>query len=190
LTKLTKALYNDFITFFGEIIMEKKEILPELSKNEIENAKDDAWNYIYVFLDKYFEIIKNSKDKEIMNKFNEYQHTLMAYMYLDSEVCNGGFLQLIQNGYGGYIFNNPFSKYIKSWGAEKAAEIVDKAKIIYNKYKNELEKERSMEEFSELYKKITEFESLEDEYYEINDHETEKIKEYVENHLNNFAKII
>jgi hypothetical protein len=170
--------------------MENKETLPEINKKDIENAKDDAWDFIYIFLDKYFEIINNSKDKEIMNEFNEYQHTLMAYMYLDSEVCNGGFIQLIQNGYGGYIFNNPFSEYIKSWGAKKVAGIVDRAKVIYDKYKKELEEEKSMEEFSEVYKKITEFEPLESEYYKINDSETEKIKEYVENHLNNFAKII
>jgi hypothetical protein len=170
--------------------MENNGILPEISKKDIENAKDDAWDFIYIFINKYFEIIENSKDKEIMREFNEYQHTLMAYMYLDSEVCNGGFIQLIQNGYGGYIFNNPFSEFIKSWGADKTAQIVEKAKEIYNKYKEELEEEKTMEEFSELYKKITEFRPLEDKYYEINDSETERIKEYVENHLNNFAKII
>jgi hypothetical protein len=170
--------------------MENKKTLPEINKKDIENAKDDAWDFIYIFLNKYFEIINNSKDKEIMNEFNKYQHTLMAYMYLDSEVCNGGFIQLIQNGYGGYIFNNPFSECIKSWGAEKVAGIVDRAKAIYDKYKKELEEEKSTEEFSEVYKKITEFEPLESEYYKINDSETEKIKEYVENHLNNFAKMI
>jgi hypothetical protein len=166
----------------------KKTFLPEISKKDIEKAKGDAWDFIYVFINKYFKMIK--KDKNIMGEFNEYQHTLMAYMYLDSQVCNGGFIQLIQNGYGGYIFDNPFSEFIKSWGAEKTAQIVDEAKKIYNKHKTELEKEMSMEEFSEMYKKITEFEPLEDEYYKINDGETEKVKEYVRNNISNFARII
>jgi thiaminase len=160
--------------------MNNNEILPEIKKEAIENVKNDAWDFIYLFADKYYEMIEKNGEK-IMEKFNEDQHTLLAYLYLDSEVCNGGFIQLIQNGYGGYIFNNPFSEYIKSWGAEKAAEIVEKAKIIYNKYKKELEEEKSIDEFSELYKEITDFEPLENEYYKINDSETERIKAYNRN---------
>ncbi|MDR2424392.1 MAG: DMP19 family protein [Prevotellaceae bacterium] len=165
----------------------EKAFLPEISRQDIENAKDDAWKLIYVFLDKYFEMIENGN---ITGDFNEYQHTLLAYMYLDSQVCNGGFIQLINNGYGGYIFDTPFSGYLKSWGAEKTAQIVDKAKEIYIKYQEELEAEKEAEEFCGLYKKITDFEPLEEEYYKINDGETEKIKEYVENNIHNFAKIL
>jgi hypothetical protein len=166
----------------------EKAFLPEISKKDIENAKNDAWSFVYVFLDKYFEMIE--KNTNVISEFNEYQHTLMAYMYLDSQVYNGGFIQLIQNGYGEYIFNSPFSENIKSWGAEKMAQIIDKAKEIYIKYQEELEEEKDVEGFCELYKKITDFEPLEDEYYKINDEETKKIEEYVEKNLNNFAKII
>ena len=169
--------------------MENKGLLPEIKKEEVERVKNDAWELIYLFGKKYYEIIEKN-DEKITEQFSEYQHTLMAYKYFDSEVCNGGFIQLIQNGYGDYIFNSSFSENLKSWGAEKASEIVEKAKIIYKKYRKELEEEKSNEKFSELYKKITEFEPLEDEYYKINDDETEKVKSYIETHLNNFAKII
>jgi hypothetical protein len=167
--------------------MNSNEILPEIKKEAIENAKNDTLDFIYLFADKHHEMI-GINGEDIMEKFNEDQHTLLAYFYLDSEVCNGGFIQLIQNGYGGYIFNTPFSEYIKSWGAEKTAEIVEKAKIIYNKYSNELEEEKSIDEFSKLYKEITDFEPLDNEYYKIND-ESKKIKAYIETHLDNFAKI-
>jgi hypothetical protein len=168
--------------------MENKGILPEIEKEAVERAKNDAWELIYLFGRKYYEMIEKNGEK-ITEQFSEHQHTLMAYKYLDSEVCNGGFIQLIHNGYGNYIFNSSFSEHLKSWGAEKSSEIVEKARMIYNKYKKELEEEKSAEEFSELYKKITEFEPLEDEYYKINDDETEKVKKYIETHLDDFAVI-
>ena len=38
------------------------------------------------------------------------QHSLLAYQIFRDEIMVGGFCQLIQNGYGGYIFDNPFAK--------------------------------------------------------------------------------
>jgi hypothetical protein len=168
--------------------METMKALPKIEAKELEKTKEDAWDFLYVFLLKYFEMI--DKNNGIMREFNDSQHTLLAYYYLDSQVCNGGFIQLVQNGYSGYIFDNPFSAAIKSWGAEETAKIVEDAKIIYNKHKEKLEKETSMEEFSELYKDIKDFEPLEDRYYKINDQEVERIKRYVEENINEFGIII
>ena len=135
---------------------------------------------------KYFH--KLAKFIETVIK-TEKQHTLLAYNYLYGEVCNGGFIQLIQNGYGGYVFDNPFSDYLREWGVEKIAEIVDKAKVIYEQHKEKLEAQTSLEEFSEMYDEITDFEPLEDQFYEVMDKETKLIKNYVENHLAEFAVI-
>ena len=164
------------------------EALPEIKKEEIENTKKDDWDFLYIFLHKYFVMI--GKNKEIMQMFNTSQHTLLAFYYLDSQVCNGGFIQLIQNGYGRYIFENPFSDALKIWGAKDIAKIVEDAKIIYIKHREKLEKETSMEEFSELYKEIKDFEPLEDIYYKINEQGTKIIKKYVEENINEFGKII
>ena len=135
---------------------------------------------------KYFH--KLAKFIETVIK-TEKQHTLLAYNYLYGEVCNGGFIQLIQNGYGGYVFDNPFSDYLREWGVEKIAEIVDKAKVIYEQHKEKLEAQTSLEEFSEMYDEITDFEPLEDQFYEVMDKETKLIKNYVENYLAEFAVI-
>jgi F0F1-type ATP synthase gamma subunit len=67
---------------------------------------------------------------------------------------------------------------------------VERANIIYNKYKNELEAETSMDEFSELYEKIKDFEPLENEFYEIMDNETRIIKEHVEENINDFEIVV
>ena len=177
--------------------------LPKISKADLENAKkeNDAWNFLFVFTDKYFAMIEGNQ--EIMRDFTSSQHTLLAYNYLYGEVCNGGFTQLILNGYGGYVFDNPFSDNLREWGVEKIAEIVDAAKVVYQTYKERIEvvatrlqaattieeAEKLNEESSKLYQEIKDFEPLEDSFYEIKEKETEIIKHYVENHLEEFAVI-
>ncbi|GMO49751.1 MAG: hypothetical protein Pg6C_12700 [Treponemataceae bacterium] len=151
---------------------------------------DDPWDYLFDYIGKYEEILNKYPNGKVTDYLNDSQIALLAYNFLYGQVSNGGFIQLIQNGYSGFIFNTVFSEIIKTWGAEKTGKIVEEANIIYNKYKNELEKETSMEEFSELYEKITDFESLEDEFYNIMDNETKIIKKYVEENINDFAIIV
>ena len=50
---------------------------------------------------------------ESMLKLNSDQITLIAYMILRNEVMEGGFIQLIHNGYGPFIFENPFAKAMR-----------------------------------------------------------------------------
>ncbi len=60
------------------------------------------------------------------------QHSLLAYQIFRDEVMAGGFCQLIQNGYGGYIFDNPFAKVMRLWGADEFSKLVYKAKKIFD----------------------------------------------------------
>jgi hypothetical protein len=159
----------------------------EMLKYSLKDDADDAWDYLFEYIDKYEEIIHKYPDGKITDYLNDSQITLLAYNFLYGQVSNGGFIQLIQNGYGGLVFNTVFAETIKAWGAEKTCKIVDEANIIYNKYKNELEKETSMEEFSELYEKIKDFEPLEEEFYGFMNDETEIIKKYVAENSNDFT---
>ena len=188
--------------------------LPIIKASDLkESAKsNDAWDYLFHFTDKYFEMLNESP--EAMQNFNNSQRVLVAYNYLYGEVVNGGFMQMITNGCA-YVFELPFSETIKSWGADKVADIVDRAKIIYEKNKDALlqghklqtdfsearakvttQKEvdelelKLWKEQSEIYNKITDFEPLEDEFYKCMDEETAAIKSYVENHLDKFGVIV
>ena len=53
---------------------------------------------------------------ETMSALNSSQITLLAYDTLRRELMEGGFVQLIYNGYGPFIFKNPFAKVLKGWG--------------------------------------------------------------------------
>jgi tetratricopeptide (TPR) repeat protein len=148
---------------------------------------EKPWDDLIEYIDKYREISAMLLGGKVMTDyFNNSQLTLMAYYFFYEQVSNGGFIQLVQNGYGDFIFNTPFSETIKTWGAEEACEIIEKARIIYEKYEDELKKETTEEEFLELYSEITDFEPLEEDFFEIMKDETETIRRYVEENADDF----
>ena len=65
--------------------------------------------FIGVFTDAYKKEIGGEMTAETMPLLTGEQHSLLAYQIFRDEVMEGGFCQLIQNGYGGYIFDNPFA---------------------------------------------------------------------------------
>ncbi|AKH32456.1 hypothetical protein XF24_00091 [candidate division SR1 bacterium Aalborg_AAW-1] len=70
------------------------------------------------------------------------------------------------------------------------AKLLQQAQIIYRDKKDILEEEKDIEGFSQLYEDITDFEPLDDEFYEIMDEETTILKEYIHNNLCSFVQLI
>jgi hypothetical protein len=86
-------------------------------KTIIEAAEKGMDEFLKVFTDAYLEALGGDITAENMDLLNGYQHTLLAFRFFSEEVNEGGFVQLIQNGYGGYIFDNPVAKALKLMGA-------------------------------------------------------------------------
>ena len=127
---------------------------------------------------------------EIMEKngddtLSDAQHTLLAYVYLDSQVQEGGFVQLIAAGFGEYIFANPVADSLRRWRVKQTPKILDKAKILYQKFGAKIE-ERTDEDLDKLRAEFADFEELDADYYEICDDDMALIGEYVSAHLNDF----
>ncbi len=169
--------------------MSTPSTLPVITQAELEAVASDTWSFLFLFIDKYGEMIAQDETGQVMQSFSATQHSLMAFNALYGEVTNGGFLQLIQNGYGGYIFDNPFSDIIRAWGAGQIADIVDRAKLIYDADREQLEQETTVEEFADLYHTFRDFEPLDALFYAVMDDETEIIKNYVAQHISDFATI-
>ncbi len=146
--------------------------------------------FISVFTNKYLETISGELNAENMPLLNGYQHSLLGYHFFREEVMEGGFIQLIQNGYGGYIFDNPFAKAMRLFGANNFSKLVYKAKEIYDKHKDDLTRERSYDEFMAMYEQYEAFDNLEDAYIEMEEEVTETIARYVDEHIDLFAEII
>ena len=146
--------------------------------------------FLQVFTDNYLVALGGGLTAENMSLLNGNQHTLLAYHFFTKEMREGGFVQLIQNGYGGYIFTNPFAKAIKQFGAIELAKLIYKAKEIYDPNKARLEKETTDEEFNALYVEFEVFDELEEIYFDIEEKQTSLIAAYVDEHIADFAEII
>lgn len=146
--------------------------------------------FIQVFTSKYKEVIGDELTAETMPLLTGEQHSLLAYQIFRDEIMVGGFCQLIQNGYGGYIFDNPFAKVMRLWGVEDFSKLIYKAKKIYDANRVDLERERTEEEFMAMYEPYEAFDDLEEEYFQMEEKVTAMIAAYVDDHLELFAKIV
>jgi len=162
----------------------------EISDSALKEAASLGMDeFIKVFTDKYLEILGGNLNAEKMGLLNGAQHSVLAYHFFREEVMEGGFVQLIQNGYGGYIFDNPFAKSMRLFGAEDFSKLIYKAKKIYDAHKEDLEKERSEDDFMAMYEQYEEFDDLEEEFLENEEEITSIIAGYIDEHLEEFANI-
>ena len=124
-----------------------------------------------------------------MAQLNADQVTLLAYKALQSEVMDGGFIQLIHNGYGGFIFRNPFAKMMRIWGLPELASLINKAHKAYGKYREEIERECSDDEFMTLFEKYPVFDNFDDTFVENEEQWTSDVARYIDGHIDNFVTI-
>ncbi|NLU29950.1 MAG: DMP19 family protein [Bacteroidales bacterium] len=156
----------------------------------IKAAEKGMDEFLKVFTDAYLEVLDGGITAENMHKLNGYQHTLLAFRFFTDEVREGGFVQLIQNGYGGYLFDNPVAKALKSMGAKGLSKILYKAKEIYDSHRAELERDTTEEEFMAMYEQFEQFDELEEKYMEIEEEETSVIAAYVDENMEDFAEVV
>ena len=99
----------------------------------IKAAREGMDAFLMLFHDRIMEAIGGRLDAETMPLLNGEQITLLAYVALRDEVMDGGFVQLIHNGYGPFIFLNPFAKAMRLWGAHDFSNLVYKGRKLYEK---------------------------------------------------------
>jgi hypothetical protein len=145
--------------------------------------------FVEVFVNAINEAIEGQLTTETMSELNSDQITLLAYSILRDEVMDGGFVQLIHNGYGPFIFKNPFAKAIKQWGLRALSKLIYNAHSLYVKYGAEIEKECSDEEFMALFEQYEEFDEMDDAFVENEEDWTNMVAVYIDDHIENFAVI-
>ena len=145
------------------------------------------------FVDVFYKYILDSIGGELnaqgMQQLQPDQITLLAYMIFREEVMDGGFVQLIHNGYGPFIFLNPFAKAMRLWGSKDFCNLIYKGRKLFEKYGEELTRECSDEEFMALFEKYPEFDDLDDTFIEMEEEVTETVAHYIDEHLDHFALI-
>jgi hypothetical protein len=133
------------------------------------------------------EAVGGELKAETMGELNSDQITLLAWNVLHEEVMDGGFVQLIHNGYGPFIFKNPFAKAVKLWGMRELSKLVYDAHTLYVKYHEPLEKDCTDDEFMALFEQFPEFDDMDDEFVEKEEAWTEQIARYIDENIDRFA---
>ncbi len=147
------------------------------------------------FLDLVIDSIRNSVggavNSEAMQQLNGYQNSLLAYGIFRDEIMEGGFIQLIQNGYGPYIFDNPFAKSMRLFGAHRFSKLIYKAKKIFDDNRADLTRECSDDEFMAMYEQYEAFDDLEEEYILSESEISGELARFVDDNMDKFVdKII
>ena len=153
------------------------------------NESESDEQFVYTLADRCFAYLERHGE-DAGKKLTDEQHTLMAYVFLDSQVQEGGFLQLIATGYGDYVFANPLSDSLRRWKIKPTPKILDQAKTLYQRYGAEIEElaEQGIG-LEDIRRRYGIFEELDGEYYEASESDMQAVAEYIENEWPKFADL-
>lgn len=164
--------------------------IAKVKDSDLRNAASAGMDeFLKVFTDAIMASVGGELTADTMAELNSDQITLLAYDILHNEVMDGGFVQLIYNGYGSFLFRNPFAKAIKGWGIDELASLVKKAGKLYFKYKNEIERECTDDEFMAMFEQYPEFDDLDDLFVENEETWTVMVACYVDEHIERFVTV-
>lgn len=145
--------------------------------------------FVGAFVTAIKEAVGGELTGETLQLLNSDQITLLAWDVLHEEVMDGGFIQLIHNGYGPFIFKNPFAKALKLWGMRDLSKLVYNAHTLYLKYHEQIEQDCTDDEFMALFEQFPEFDDMDDEFVEREEEWTEQIARYIDENIEKFSKI-
>lgn len=143
----------------------------ELAREKYESL--DGISFIQWVTDGYLTSIGGALTAENMEMLSAAQHSVLCYRYVLDEVMEGGFIQLILNGYAPYVLEGPFPMVVKKeWGIVEGQEKVmrDFSKLLYDakkeyhKHQEELSQDMNDEEFMALYEQLEELNELGDDF--------------------------
>ena len=150
-------------------------------------AGNDA--FADLFAQRTLDAVGGELTADTMPQLTADQITLLAYQTVKREVMEGGFIQLIYNGYGPFIFLNPFAKAMRLWGAKDFCNLIYDARRLYEEHGEELTRERTDEEFMALYEQFEQFDELDDGFIDMEPEVTSLVAHYIDEHLDNFATV-
>lgn len=176
-------------------------MLPPLSESRIISAASESMDaFLSLITDTLLDALGGELNAQNMSELNGDQTTLLAYRMFRDEVLDGGFVQLIHNGLGPFIFLNPFAKAIRLWGEDVEAEggttflhdfsrLLYKGRKLFEKYGEELTRSCTDDEFMALFEQYPDFDELDDTFIENEEAITTFIAHYVDDHLKRFVTV-
>lgn len=132
----------------------------------------DSIGFIQWVTDGYLAAIGGALTAENMEMLGAEQHSVLCYRYVLDEVMEGGFIQLIMNGYAPYVLEGPFPMVVKKeWGMKDFSKLLYEVKKEYHKHQEELSKDMDEDEFMAMYEQLEELNELGDDF--LDEHQEE-----------------
>ncbi|MEE0337672.1 MAG: DMP19 family protein [Prevotella sp.] len=157
---------------------------------ELQKASEEGMDaFVDVFVKHTLDLVGGELTAETMPRLSADQITLLGYNILRDEVMNGGYIQLIHNGYGGFIFMNPFARAMKEWGLVELARHIRKVIPLYKKYRDRIEIDCDDDQFMALFEQMPEFDDFDDDFIVNEEQWTAQIAYYLDEHIDQFAII-
>ncbi len=147
-------------------------------------------DFLQLIIAKTREAIGGELSAENMPLMSSKQITLIGYATLRDEVMDGGFVQLIHNGYGPFFFRNPFDAAVREWGLVELCRLMRRAKKQYQRHRIALETEMTDEEFMGIYETMQDFDALDDEFVSNEEQWSDIVAHFVDEHMDDFCNII
>lgn len=143
--------------------------------------------FVQLFADATLGACGGRLDADAMAELSAEQTTLLAYLILRDEVMDGGFVQLIHNGYGPFVFDNPLALMLRRWGLRDLSKLLYAARKAWHESGEEISRPCSDEEFMALFEKHPEYDSFDDEFVENEETWTEQVARHVDENIAEFA---
>lgn len=162
---------------------QSKHFRPKLNTGDF--FKLTGFDFGWYVLEPISEYIQDRKGElKKGNTLSYGQKALYYWWYVDAQVTNGGFTQFYYNDYGKYV--PTIIQGLKHIGDDKMTELVNRSYELYLKENKKIEDARKggIEDFSNLYKEIKDFEELDDKYYNLNEQTMKIIENYIRSNPN------
>lgn len=169
--------------------MSKEYYLPEIETSKLEEvqASGDLSLYYDLLCQPLHAELYKRQDFSFFDELTEGQQLLISYDYIQNQVLQGGFIQLIQNGYVSLLANMP--GWLNTIGEHEMAQVIDDALKAYVINRDVLDKDTSVEEFAMLYEQLPVFTDIDKRFEDHHEPTVVGLLQYATHHIHEFTKL-
>ena len=167
--------------------MTENRFLPQISKQALDEALRDPIDFYDLLVEPLHEELYKRQSFDFLDDLSEGQQLLLSYDYVRNQVRQGGFIQLIQNGYIPLLPAMP--ETLLAMRAPEMAKLIDDVLRVYVLNHEALGADTTPEQFAKLYDEFKEFEALDERFTELDEDTITAIVHYAKDHLEEFINL-
>jgi hypothetical protein len=165
------------------------DFLPLVTNDVLQGKLSAGTEELFEFLvEPIHEELYRRQDFTFIDQLSEGQQLLVSYDYVRLQVLQGGFIQLIQNGYIGIL--PPMPAWLQTIGAAEMAKLIDDVLKVYVLNRELLDKSTTVEEFARLYDELGEFAILDEQFSRLNEPTIQLMIDNARKNLVDYVKLV